>query len=85
MDSQTYKVVKQQIELIKNSLDLNVHNLKFFADIDFSLIMGHDFDYPSKPDPFGVNEIIKNAGSKKKRPKRKRTESPFPKEAAAKN
>lgn len=35
---------------------------KFFADIDFSLIMGHDFDYPSKPDPFGVNEIIKDAG-----------------------
>lgn len=34
---------------------------KFFKDIDFSLIMGHDFDYPSKPDPFGVNEIIKNS------------------------
>lgn len=34
LDSQTYKVVKQQIELIKNSLDLSVHNLKFFADIE---------------------------------------------------
>ena len=34
LDSQTYKFVKQQIELIKNSLDLSVHNLKFFADIE---------------------------------------------------
>ena len=34
MDSQTYKVVKQQIEVIKTSLDLSVHNLKFFADIE---------------------------------------------------
>lgn len=34
---------------------------RFFDDIDFLLIMGHDFDYPSKPDPYGVNEIIKKA------------------------
>ena len=34
MDNQTYKVVKQQIELIKNSLDLSVHNLKYFTDIE---------------------------------------------------
>ena len=34
LDNQTYRVVKQQIELIKNSLDLSVHNLKFFADIE---------------------------------------------------
>lgn len=34
LDSQTYRVVKQQIELIKNSLDLSVHNLIFFADIE---------------------------------------------------
>ena len=34
---------------------------KFFSDINFVLIMGHDFDYPSKPDPYGVFEIIKKA------------------------
>lgn len=34
---------------------------RFFSDIDFSLIMGHDFAYPSKPDPYGVEKIIKKA------------------------
>lgn len=34
---------------------------KFFSDIDFFMIMGHDFDYPSKPDPYAVKEIIKKA------------------------
>lgn len=34
---------------------------KFFSDIDFFMIMGHDFNYPSKPDPYAVNEIIKKA------------------------
>ena len=34
MDNQTYKVVKQQIEFIKTNLDLSVHNLKYFADIE---------------------------------------------------
>ena len=34
MDTQTYKVVKQQIEFIKNNLDLSVHNHKFFADFE---------------------------------------------------
>ncbi|WP_405304248.1 HAD family hydrolase [Methanobrevibacter sp.] len=40
---------------IKNFVD------KFFADIDFFQIEGHDLDYPSKPHPHGVNKIIKNA------------------------
>lgn len=31
---------------------------KFFPDIDFVLIEGHDMVNPSKPDPFGVNRII---------------------------
>lgn len=34
---------------------------KFFCDIDFLSIMGHDFDYPSKPDPAAVLQIIKKA------------------------
>ena len=34
---------------------------RFFSDIDFLSIMGHAFEYPSKPDPYGVNEIIKKA------------------------
>lgn len=35
---------------------------KFFADIDFLLIEGHSFESPSKPDPSGVQKIIKKAG-----------------------
>lgn len=34
---------------------------KFFPDIDFILIEGHDNVNPSKPDPFGVNKIIDKA------------------------
>lgn len=34
MDTQTYKIVKNQIDIIKTSLDLSVHNLKYFADIE---------------------------------------------------
>lgn len=34
LDNQTFKVVKQQIDLIKTSLDLSVHNIKYFADIE---------------------------------------------------
>ena len=34
---------------------------RHFGDIDFFMIMGHDFDYPSKPDPHAVLEIIKRA------------------------
>lgn len=34
MDTQTYKIVKNQIDIIKSSLDLSVHNLKYFADIE---------------------------------------------------
>ena len=28
LDTQTYKIVKNQIDIIKSSLDLSVHNLK---------------------------------------------------------
>lgn len=34
---------------------------KFFEDIDFIEIEGHNLDYPSKPSPIGVNKIIKKA------------------------
>lgn len=35
---------------------------RFYDDIGFSSIIGHDFGYPSKPDPYGVCEIVKKAG-----------------------
>ena len=34
---------------------------KFFPDINFVLIEGHDINYPSKPNPYGVNKIIDKA------------------------
>ena len=34
---------------------------KFFTDIDFVLVEGHNEDYPSKPNPFGVENILKKA------------------------
>ena len=34
---------------------------RFFRDIDFIAIEGHVMDFPSKPDPHGINEIIKRA------------------------
>lgn len=34
---------------------------KFFEDINFIDIEGHNIDYPSKPSPIGVNNIIKKA------------------------
>lgn len=37
---------------------LNEFVEKYFSDIDFVLIEGHNVDYPSKPDSFGVNNII---------------------------
>ena len=35
---------------------------KFFSDIDFVLIEGHNFDVPSKPSPAGINRIIEKSG-----------------------
>ena len=35
---------------------------RFFDDIDFLLIEGHNPDYPSKPSPIGVEKIIEKAG-----------------------
>lgn len=35
---------------------------RFFSDIDFIAIEGHVMDFPSKPHPHGINEIIKKAG-----------------------
>ena len=34
---------------------------KFFNDIDFIAIEGHEMDFPSKPNPYGVNKIIEKA------------------------
>lgn len=34
---------------------------RFFRDIEFFMVMGHDFDYPSKPDPYAVNEIMRKS------------------------
>lgn len=35
---------------------------KFFGDIDFLLIEGHNYDTPTKPSPEGINKIIEKAG-----------------------
>ena len=34
---------------------------RFFDDIDFVAIVGHEMDFPSKPDPYGINKILKEA------------------------
>lgn len=34
---------------------------KYFADIDFVAVEGHSYPNPSKPDPYGVNRIIRKA------------------------
>lgn len=35
---------------------------RHFSDIDFSAIEGHDPDFPSKPNPYGVNGIMNGMG-----------------------
>ena len=40
---------------------LNEFVSKYFSDIDFVSIEGHNINCPSKPDPFGVNNIINKA------------------------
>lgn len=44
LDPQTYKVVKAQVELIKNQLDLSVHNIIYFADIETTKKAWHDLE-----------------------------------------
>lgn len=44
---------------------LNEFVEKYFSDIDFVLIEGQDSSNPSKPDPYGVNRIIKKVGINK--------------------
>lgn len=34
---------------------------KFYSDIDFIAIEGHEMDFPSKPHPYGINKIIEKA------------------------
>jgi phosphoglycolate phosphatase len=34
---------------------------RYFDDVDFLLIEGHNFNYPSKPSPIGVEKIIEKA------------------------
>ena len=41
---------------------LNEFVERYFPDIDFLEIEGHSYENPSKPDPYGVNKIIKKAG-----------------------
>ena len=40
---------------------LNEFVSKYFSYIDFVLIEGHNVNCPSKPDPFGVNNILNKA------------------------
>lgn len=60
------KLQEKGILLAINSNRLNYSLNEFvemyFSDIDFVLIEGHDTSNPSKPDPYGVNRIIKKAG-----------------------
>ena len=46
-----------------NRLNYSLKELveKYFSDIGFVSIEGHNIDCPSKPDPFGVNKIIEKA------------------------
>lgn len=37
----------------------------FADDIEFIDIQGHEYDYPSKPDAYGANTIIRKAGVKR--------------------
>lgn len=38
---------------------------KYTEDIEFIDIQGHEYNHPSKPDPYGVNTILQKAGVKK--------------------
>ena len=40
---------------------LNEFVNRYFGDIDFLAVEGHDYPHPSKPDPYGVNKIMKLA------------------------
>lgn len=40
---------------------INLFIDRFFSDIDFISIEGHVMEFPSKPHPHGINEIIKKA------------------------
>ena len=46
-----------------NRLNYSLNELveKYYSDIDFVLIEGHKIDFPCKPDPFGVNNILEKA------------------------
>lgn len=61
-----YKLQEKGILLAINSnrLTYSLEELveKNFKDIDFIGIEGHNDSYPSKPDPYGVNNLVKKAG-----------------------
>ena len=46
-----------------NRLNYSLNELveKYYSDINFVLIEGHKIDFPSKPDPLGVNNILEKA------------------------
>ena len=63
------RLIEKDILLAINSnrltYSLNEFVKKYFSDIDFVGIEGHSYPNPSKPDPYGVNRIIKRANIKK--------------------
>ena len=51
------------LALNSNRLNYSLNEFvdRFFGDIDFLEIEGHDHPHPSKPHPYGVNKIIEKA------------------------
>ena len=43
------------------SYSLNEFVGRYFDDIDFVLVEGHDYPNPSKPNPYGINRILERA------------------------
>lgn len=57
------KLQEKDILLAINSnrftYSINLFVGRFFSDIDFIAIEGHEMDFPSKPNPYGINKIMK--------------------------
>ncbi|MBQ6098584.1 MAG: HAD family hydrolase [Methanobrevibacter sp.] len=65
--SQTLKKLQDRgilLAINSNRLNYSLNEFveKFFSDIDFLEIEGHDEINPSKPNPYGVEKIIRKAG-----------------------
>lgn len=59
------KDVLMAINSNRLTYSLNEFVKKYFSDIDFVGIEGHSYPNPSKPDPYGVDRIVKRANVKK--------------------